>query len=106
MKLRSIKILARVYPIRWMDDDWADDSSLQGQCQGSYNHHRIKIARKSGDPMEVLFHEIGHSIVHQCQLIPDGCEEERIVTVLMEQLLGVLRENKINPLEDLDEHTC
>ena len=103
MKLKEIKILARVYPVQWMDDDWADDANIQGQHESAFNHHKIKIARKGGYPMGVLIHEIGHSIIQQCELIGDREEAEKIINVLMEQLLGVLRDNKINPLEQIEE---
>jgi len=106
MKLKTIKILARRYKVIWIDDDHAEDAEIQGYHQSSWGDFKIKIAKKGKNHMESLLHEILHSLVFQMHIDDRDFKVENrcahAVDMLSEQLLGVIRENKINLLEELE----
>ena len=107
MKLKQVKILARMYQIVWIDNDHAEDANISGSHQQSWGDYKIKIAKKSKNPMETLLHEILHSLVFQLQIEERDFEVKNkciaAVEMIGEQLLGILRENNINLLEELEE---
>ena len=106
MKLKTVKILARTYKIIWIDDDHAADSNIQGYHESGWGDYKIKIAKRCKHRMECLIHEIFHSLIFQMHIDDRDFKVENrcahAVDMLSEQFLGVIRENKINLLEELE----
>ncbi len=61
----KIRIGALDYPVKWMDDDWKEDTNAEGV---HYPQKELKIAINGSDPTRTLIHEVMHAISNQCCL--------------------------------------
>lgn len=77
-------------------EDWAYTEALSngndGECHNQTRTIRVRNDLNPGRKANVLLHEILHAAYNMGDL-SDGCSEEKVVTVLANQLTQVWRDN-------------
>ena len=89
---QHLKVGSVIYRIVEMGYQQANAEGLDGCCEVGQKIIRIREDLNRDDKARILLHEVLHAAYNMGDL-SDGCTEEKVVTVLANQLTQIWRDN-------------